>query len=76
MLVLTRKSGQSIRISNNIVVTILDNSAGQIKVGITAPDDIPIHREEIYDRIREENRAAALTAVKPQLLESLMKRMK
>ncbi|MEE9464413.1 MAG: carbon storage regulator CsrA, partial [Candidatus Neomarinimicrobiota bacterium] len=48
MLVLTRKSGESIRIGDGIIVTVLEQSGGQVKVGITAPPHVPIHREEIY----------------------------
>jgi len=59
MLVLTRKNGQSIRVGDGIVFTILESSGGQVKVGISASSNIPIHREEVYLRIREENLAAA-----------------
>ncbi len=59
MLILTRKSGQSIRVADGIVFTILECSSGHVKVGITAPTQLPIHREEVYLRIREENLAAA-----------------
>ena len=77
MLVLTRKSGQSIRISNNIIVTVLDSNSGQVKIGVTAPNHIPIHREEIYDRIRQENRSAIVTKeLKPQLLNNLIRVIK
>ena len=59
MLVLTRKPGESIRLGDGIIVTILETTGGQVKVGITAPPQLPVHREEIYLRIREENLAAA-----------------
>jgi len=59
VLVLTRKSGESIRIGDGIIVTVLEQSGGQVKVGITAPPQVPIHREEIYLKIRAENLAAA-----------------
>ena len=59
MLVLTRKHGESIRVGDGIVFTILEISGGQIKVGIEAPAQLPVHREEVYRRIQEENRAAA-----------------
>ncbi len=59
MLVLTRKCGQSIRVADGIVFTILECSGSQVKVGITAPPQLPVHREEVYLRIREENLAAA-----------------
>ncbi len=59
MLVLTRKCGESIRVADNIVFTILECAGGHVRVGITAPPQLPIHREEVYLRIREENLAAA-----------------
>ncbi len=59
MLVLTRKNGESIRIGDGIIITILEQASGQVKVGITAPVTVPIHREEIYLKIRAENLAAA-----------------
>ncbi len=59
MLVLTRKNGESIRVADGIIFTILECANGQVKVGISAPAQLPIHREEVYQRIREENLAAA-----------------
>ena len=74
MLVLTRKSGQSIRISNNVVVTILESNAGQVKIGVSAPNEIPIHREEIYKRIQEENRSAIISGeIQKGVLSDLLK---
>lgn len=56
MLVLTRLIGQSIIIDNDIVVRILNFNGDQVKLGITAPDDISVHREEIWWRIHNENK--------------------
>jgi len=50
MLVLTRQIGKRIMIGDDIVVTILSVSGQQVKVGVDAPKDIPVHREEIYDK--------------------------
>lgn len=47
MLILTRKVGQSIIIDDDIVVKVLGDNHGQIKIGIDAPEDVPVHREEI-----------------------------
>ena len=55
MLVLSRKAEESMFISDNIKITVLDNRGGQVRIGITAPQDIKIHREEIYDRINQED---------------------
>ncbi len=68
MLVLTRKSGESIRIGDGIIVTVLDQAGGQVKVGITAPPQVPIHREEIYLKIKAENLAAAQGSKATKLL--------
>ena len=71
---MTRKSGEKIRIGGDIVLTVLDNQTGQVKIGIDAPRDVPIYREEIYQHIQEENRSSILTEViKPHLLQKLLK---
>ena len=59
MLVLTRKSGQSIRVGDGILLKVLECKGNYVKIGITAPLQLPVHREEVYLRIREENLAAA-----------------
>ena len=59
MLILTRKLGESIRIGDNIRITISDVKGKQIRIGIEAPDDIIVHREEVYTMIQEQNKLAA-----------------
>lgn len=59
MLVLTRKLGENIRIGDQVKITVLEVRSGQVKLGIEAPPDVKVHREEIYARIQEENRRAA-----------------
>ena len=59
MLVLTRKTGESIVIGNDIRVTVLEMQGRQIRLGIDAPTDVSVHRGEVYERIREENELAA-----------------
>jgi carbon storage regulator len=59
MLILTRKVGESIRINDNICITIVDMDGKNIKIGIEAPKEISIHREEVFKRIKEENQKAA-----------------
>ena len=61
MLVLTRKSGDGIRIGDSIVVTVLEVRGKQVKLGITAPADLSVHRDEIYRMIREQNEMASLS---------------
>ena len=64
MLVLTRKLGENIRIGDAVKITVLEVRSGQVKLGIEAPPEVKVHREEIYARIQEENRKAA-AAQKP-----------
>ncbi len=54
MLVLSRKAEESMFIGDDIKITVLDIRGGQVRIGITAPQDIKIHREEVYDRINQE----------------------
>jgi len=61
MLVLTRKQGQSIIINNDITVKVIEISDGSVKIGINAPKNIPVHREEVYEEIQKENIRAAGT---------------
>ena len=58
MLVLTRKVGEGIIIGDDIKLTIVEIKGGSIRLGIDAPQDKKIHRQEVYDRILEQNRAA------------------
>jgi carbon storage regulator len=55
MLILTRNIGQTVNIGDNITVTVLAVHGGQIRLGIAAPRDVPVHREEIYERIHGES---------------------
>jgi carbon storage regulator len=62
MLVLTRRPGETIRIGQNIVITVLKLAPGQVRIGIEAPADVVIHREEIFQRIHGNDPSAAATA--------------
>jgi carbon storage regulator len=59
LLILTRKLGESITIGDNIKVSVLGIRGRQVRLGIEAPNDVVVHREEIYVKIQEENRKAA-----------------
>jgi len=59
VLVLSRKVGESIRIGDDIVVMVTAIEGDKVRIGIEGPKEIPIHREELYQRIREENLKAA-----------------
>ncbi|MGG4126694.1 carbon storage regulator CsrA [Paenibacillus illinoisensis] len=70
MLVLTRKKGESIVISDNIVLTVLSVDGENVKIGIAAPRDIDIYRKEVLDAIEQNNQNAAMN------LEILQKTIK
>ena len=59
MLVLSRHRDESIIIGDNIVVTIVDIRGDKVRLGINAPSEIPVHRQEVYDAIQRENRRAS-----------------
>ena len=54
MLILTRRVGETLMIGDNVTVTILGVKGNQVRVGITAPKDVAVHREEIFQRIGRE----------------------
>ena len=55
MLILTRRVGETLMIGNEITVTVLDVRGNQVRLGIAAPKEVPVHREEVYVRLQEEN---------------------
>lgn len=70
MLILTRRSGETIRIGDDIIVTVLATRNGQVRVGVTAPRNIAVHREEVYERIKkEENEQGKTTETTPPCRE-------
>ena len=58
MLILTRRTGESVRIGDDVTVTVLGMKSGQVRIGVSAPKTIPVHREEVYERIRATSRSA------------------
>jgi carbon storage regulator len=56
MLILTRRVGETVMIGDNVSVTILGVKGNQIRVGVNAPKETPVHREEIYERIHGETK--------------------
>jgi carbon storage regulator len=59
MLVLSRQRDESIVIGDNVVITIVDIRGDKVRLGIEAPGEIPVHRQEVYDAIQRENRKLA-----------------
>ena len=53
MLILTRRVGETLMIADNVTVTVLAVQGSQVRIGINAPKDVPVHREEVAQRIRE-----------------------
>jgi len=56
MLILKRRTGENLRIGTNVSITVLEVKGNQVKIGIRAPKSLPVHREEIYVRIKREQK--------------------
>jgi carbon storage regulator len=54
MLILTRRVGETLMIGNEVTVTVLGVKGNQVRIGVNAPKDVAVHREEIYERIKRE----------------------
>lgn len=66
MLILTRRTGETITIGDNITLTVLGVVGNQVRVGINAPKNVPVHREEIYQRIKRENNGGPVVTLEEQ----------
>jgi carbon storage regulator len=62
MLILTRRVGETLMIGDEVTVTVLGVKGGQVRIGVNAPKEVAVHREEIYDRIRKEQQAGGESA--------------
>ena len=58
MLILTRRVGETLMIGDDVTVTVLGVKGNQVRIGVNAPRDVAVHREEIYERIRHEKTQA------------------
>jgi carbon storage regulator len=63
MLVLSRKKNESIVINNDITVTVVEIRGDKVRLGIVAPKEVPVHRQEVYDAIHGKNEAEATATV-------------
>ncbi len=61
MLILTRRIGESLMIGDQVVISVLGLTSGQVRIGVTAPKDIIVHREEVYQRLKNAAKAGAGT---------------
>ena len=73
MLILSRRVGESITIGDDILVTIVATSGNQIRIGISAPREVRVLREEIHTAMQEENRAAASAMDSSRRLDDALK---
>lgn len=71
MLILTRRVGETLMIGDSVTVTVLGVKGNQVRIGITAPKDVAVHREEIYQRIHGDEAADRGGAAEPQAMADL-----
>ncbi len=59
MLILTRRVGETLMIGDEVSVTVLDVKGNQVRIGVEAPKEVEVHREEVYERVQAEKKEAA-----------------
>ncbi|MBO5032919.1 MAG: carbon storage regulator CsrA [Lachnospiraceae bacterium] len=73
MLALSRRKGEALMINNDIEITVLDIKGEQVKIGISAPKEVPVYRKEVYIQIQEANKEASDNSEAMNQLASLFK---
>jgi len=66
MLILTRRVGETLMIGDDVTVTVLGVKGNQVRIGVNAPKDVSVHREEIYERIKKEQQQGLAGGEKPK----------
>lgn len=72
MLILTRRPGESLYVGDNIRITVLSLQGKQIKLGLEVPADMTVYREEVYTRVKEENRRALQTSTQDLMVATAL----
>jgi carbon storage regulator len=67
MLILTRRVGEAVVIGDEVTVTVLGVKGNQVRIGVNAPKTVSVHREEIFDRIKNEQKGADPTYREPEM---------
>jgi carbon storage regulator len=76
MLILSRRAGESLTIGDEITITVVGINGNQVRLGITAPREVRVLRDEIYQAIQEENRAAATASDSGRRLEEVLRQVR
>lgn len=74
MLVLTRRTGESLMVGEDVTVTVLEVRHDQVRIGIDAPRSVPVHRREIYEQVVRENATAVATAAQARRMANKARR--
>jgi carbon storage regulator len=69
MLILTRRVGETVMIGNDVTVTVLGVKGNQVRIGVNAPKDVAVHREEIYERIKREEDGDTRSGTPEQMID-------
>ncbi|MCF0241696.1 MAG: carbon storage regulator CsrA [Treponema sp.] len=75
MLILARKIDEKIKIGNDITITLISVQGDQVKIGVEAPKNVKVFRQEVYDAIQQENKAALLSSESSQNEVSLVSKL-